>query len=399
MPLIVSCPEGCWLRMPTSRAGKIVRCPQCKSRIRVATLTNQQQDASELAPLEVSAALVDSPRVEPESKPELKSDSPSTKVESPTDEASVGDPPVAPTPVEVIESQLESPGEPTEPALVNLDFAPEDSPDAQTPSDALSFQSAIVRDDEEALKFDQALYVDGPGETPPQLEASVAAEVDDGVSDDDSEIFSLGIDLQDGPRNVSPGKPIQIQQRASRARDDRIVLARFFAICLCGIALINMVPAFNFWQNWREYSGGFAGRSQDAPLPRWIYLQIFIAAIHVMYAVFLVQINDWSSLRAVSIAMLVVAMAFGMVSTGILIGGYDGAVANFLELRGLALVRQASIWCVAMLCLSTLMSYLGGRESARWQRAEILLNEIGSAQPASGSSGNESNVDAQVGSA
>ena len=73
--------------------------------------------------------------------------------------------------------------------------------------------------------------------------------------------------------------------------------------------------------------------------------------------------------------MLVVAFVFGLLSTGLLVGGGQGAFANFLGLS-FVIVKRAAIWCVAMLILATLMSYLGGRESANWQRAEQLLEEI-----------------------
>ena len=91
-----------------------------------------------------------------------------------------------------------------------------------------------------------------------------------------------------------------------------------------------------------------------------------------MYAIFLLQVADWASLRAVSFAMLAIAMTFGLLSTGLIVGDGSGFVPKFLELEG-SLVQRAGFWCVAMLCVATLASYLGGRESARWQRAEKLL--------------------------
>ena len=36
MPLLVRCPNGCSIRVPASRAGRVVRCGQCKSAIRIA---------------------------------------------------------------------------------------------------------------------------------------------------------------------------------------------------------------------------------------------------------------------------------------------------------------------------------------------------------------------------
>ncbi|QEG20989.1 hypothetical protein [Mariniblastus fucicola] len=155
------------------------------------------------------------------------------------------------------------------------------------------------------------------------------------------------------------------ESRFRKSHDDRVVLARFLAACLVGVAIVNVVPAAIYWYRWS---------SMDVvePLPRWIYLQIFAALLHIVYAVFLVQVPDWASLRAVSFAMLAIAMTFGILSTGLIVGDGGGFIPQFLGLES-GLVRRAGLWCVAMLCVATLASYLGGRESARWQRAESLL--------------------------
>ena len=153
--------------------------------------------------------------------------------------------------------------------------------------------------------------------------------------------------------------------RFQKSREDRIVLAWFLAVCLIGVAIVNVVPAAICWYHWTVGEG-------VGSLPRWVYLQIFAAILHVVYAVFLIQVADWAALKAVSWAMLAIAMAFGLLSTGLVVGDGSGAIPKYLELQG-PLVRRAGLWCVAMLCVATLASYLGGRESARWQRAEKLL--------------------------
>jgi hypothetical protein len=155
------------------------------------------------------------------------------------------------------------------------------------------------------------------------------------------------------------------ESRFRKSHDDRVVLARFLAACLVGIAIVNVIPAVLYWYRWTALD-------QVTPLPRWVYLQIFAALLHVVYAVFLLQVSDWASLRAVSFAMLAIAMAFGLLSVGLIFGDGSDFVPQFLGLEA-AMIRRAGLWCVAMLCVATLASYLGGRESARWQRAETLL--------------------------
>lgn len=158
------------------------------------------------------------------------------------------------------------------------------------------------------------------------------------------------------------------ETRLESANSDRRMLARFFALVLCLVAIVNMVPAFYHWFHWTQMTESLA-------LPRWIYIQVFVGAIHLVYAIFLFQINNWSAMRAVSVAMLGVAFVFGFISTGLLVGGGEGNLTGFLGIP-YTLSRQACIWCVAMLCLATLMSYWGGKESTNWQRAEHLLKEI-----------------------
>ncbi len=171
------------------------------------------------------------------------------------------------------------------------------------------------------------------------------------------------------PSETSPTRSeFSLQKRAVHSRTDRILLAKIFAALLCLVATINLVPALYCWMRWVQFG-------EPVELARWMYLQVFVAALHLIYAVFLLQIPDWSALRTVAIASLVFAFVFGTVSTGLLLGDGQGLIANFLEIP-YSLTTRASIWCVAMLCLSTLISYLSGREAENWRRAEQLLREI-----------------------
>lgn len=172
--------------------------------------------------------------------------------------------------------------------------------------------------------------------------------------------------------HIETGAAVTSQQkwesRFRKSHADRVVLTRFLSVCLIVVGIVNVVPAIMFWVQFNDID-------QVDPIPRWVYLQVFAALLHVVYAVFLAQLADWSALQAVSWSMLAIAMAFGLLSTGLITGDGNGFVAKFLGLQG-AMVRRAGLWCVAMLCVATLASYLGGRESARWQRAEKLLFEM-----------------------
>ena len=170
------------------------------------------------------------------------------------------------------------------------------------------------------------------------------------------------------PENQTSNGVSAIEIRTRRANADRVTLTRFFAAMLVFVGLVNFAPAIYCWYTWSQVDIDFL-------LPRWIYLQIFIAVLHLVYAVLLLQVPDWSTLRSIAIVMLAFAFVFGLFSMGLLTTGGNGLLAQFLQVPD-SLGRQACIWCVAMLCLATLASYLAGRESNNWQRTERLLAEI-----------------------
>jgi hypothetical protein len=166
---------------------------------------------------------------------------------------------------------------------------------------------------------------------------------------------------------ATPTETKSWSQRLADANADRKVLTRFLAFCLFLIAIVNVIPALNHFQTWW-------GMGESMPLPRWIYLQFFAGCIFLLYSVFLLQVQDWSALRGVSIAMLVLAFLFGAASTALLVAD-DGWIAGVLEIP-YALSRTASMWCVIVVCLTTLISIWAGKESINWQRAERMLHEI-----------------------
>jgi hypothetical protein len=104
-------------------------------------------------------------------------------------------------------------------------------------------------------------------------------------------------------------------------------------------------------------------------------MQILVASLHVIYAIFVIQIADWSSLKAVSVVLLTIAATYGFISAALLLGGSQGIVAMWLGLPTV-MMQKASIWCVAMLLLATMAAYVCGREALAWQRTDKLYQQI-----------------------
>jgi len=133
------------------------------------------------------------------------------------------------------------------------------------------------------------------------------------------------------------------------ANRDRGVLRRVFGNLIFLFGVINMAPTLLFWNRWSE-------QILAPTLPQWVYWQIFIAAICLVYAVFLIQIADWSALKSVSIVMLVMAMGYGLVTASLVLGGAQSPAARWLSLDAQVLDRGKT-WCATMLCVATLISY------------------------------------------
>ncbi|MEL7497448.1 MAG: hypothetical protein AAFN77_07550 [Planctomycetota bacterium] len=394
MPLLVNCPTGCQIRVPSNRAGRVVRCPKCKSAIRIAAFELPFVDNGQV--VEVPAKLAKK-KSEDSNKDTDESTIEELPVENeleqldPAIQRVVKSPPRVPPVmhsrpwrrVEPLTSVQPSPD--IQPLKLEIDSAGQDTADAASDSPSSSDCEKVSSPDanadrESKPRSDKSRRQPSDAHHPlPQI-PGVAAFVDatDGTPTtskiDQNQLAAIGsaapvtkppminLDLTSRQEESTVDQK-SWEQRLTDANSDRKMLTRFLAGCLLIIALINLVPALYHWRNWS---------TDQMLLPRWIYLQIFVGAIFSVYAVFLWQISDWSALRSVSVAMLVVAFLFGVISAGLLVGG------NFASVLGVSfsLNRQAGIWCVAMLILATVMSYWSGKESANWRRSEILLHEI-----------------------
>jgi len=160
------------------------------------------------------------------------------------------------------------------------------------------------------------------------------------------------------------------EAKVAAANRDRVLLTRVFGVLICLVAIVNMAPSYLFWNRWSQ-------QIEAPPLPQWVYWQVFAAALCLVYAVFLLQIADWSALQSVSVVMLIMAMGYGLVTISLVLGEAQSPAARWLSLDGQALDRGKT-WCATMLCIATLISYLGGRESSKWKQANLLMDKINS---------------------
>lgn len=160
-------------------------------------------------------------------------------------------------------------------------------------------------------------------------------------------------------------------ERVKRSRRDRIFLTRWICGLLLLLAIVNAIPAVI-----QIYTD--VGPLAVTTIPKWIYVQLFVALLHTIYAIFLWQIPDWSSLRSIACVLLVFAAWYGFVGASLLLAGGAGQVARFLELP-FSLLQRAKIWCVAALLIELVGSYVAGIEAMNWKKMERIFLQISTA--------------------
>ena len=353
MPLRIHCPNGCLIRLPSSRAGKIVRCSICKSTLRLPEVSRSEIESGK--PIPVRAEFVGEAEDDVDQALAANGD--------PDNEAPVVQPADSNRPfVRVGIDELDSMS-----AEMGLENGPNDQASWSTTCQAIADSKGVS-------DRDQANGVGGGSA------ASESTDLDSIQVPDTVSLNQLAKQLEVGQGSttketrtaidsiaVAPSRT-DTQHVADQQKKDHKTLARFYGFCIATLGLVSLVPAIIMLIKINQ-------ADMSATTPRWIYLLIFVGALHVVYAVYLIQIADWSALWSVSIMMLVATFFYGIFSTAILLDDGFGPVVRFLQLS-VAQMRGAAIWCLIGLCFSVLTSYLCGRESLQWRRNEKRMFDI-----------------------
>ncbi len=166
--------------------------------------------------------------------------------------------------------------------------------------------------------------------------------------------------------DFSPSEKLLAQ--IERSRSDRNLAAWFIACLILVVGLANLVPAIYHWHVWSK-------DTLNVVFPKWIFMLIFIAALHLLYSLFAFQISDWSALRAVAIVVLIFAAVFVFVFSELLLGKSESKVADYINLPD-TMRKTAIVWTAVMLLMELTTCYLAARESFVWQRIEKLSSKL-----------------------
>ncbi len=158
---------------------------------------------------------------------------------------------------------------------------------------------------------------------------------------------------------------IRSDDASTRRHDDDRFMARFFGLCVGMIGLVTVLPAI---YNWVVTSQGVEFQS----VARWAWILGFIGALHLVYALFAMQIPDFGSLESLAAFLLIVTCVYGFAGMSLMLDDGSGKITSFLQVP-LAVKTRAVMWCGVMFGITALGCYLFGREALIWRRRHLAV--------------------------
>ena len=152
---------------------------------------------------------------------------------------------------------------------------------------------------------------------------------------------------------------------------DRLVAVYLLGLVLLALALFGMVPAA------MNVADVLSGSAADR-VSRWSYVLLLAGLLQLGYAAYLVTVPDWSSVWMATLLTLLLAGLYALMLAVTLLGGADHSLVINLDLADQMpppgrRFGKASAWCFAMLGLTCLFAYFGGRLGTRWHSSHVKL--------------------------
>lgn len=112
---------------------------------------------------------------------------------------------------------------------------------------------------------------------------------------------------------------------------------------------------------------------------RWALVVLLLGCVESAYAIYLLQLPDWTSVRVVAGILLCLAGLYAMGLAIVLIADPAGRLIGpgGLQLTDKLAGGRAALWCLCMVSLSAVLAFFAGRLSAHWQRAESVRRTAG----------------------
>ena len=136
-------------------------------------------------------------------------------------------------------------------------------------------------------------------------------------------------------------------------------------MCLAVMAFIGMYPAvMEVIRHYRDFD--------SRGIENWAYFVFLLSGIQLVYAIYMVQLPDWSTARVVMVISAMVSMLYATSMGMAFMADDDNAIIGALGLAAQHAEGYVSMWCCMMTLLMSLLTYFLVRTSLRWQRAYEL---------------------------
>ena len=340
MPLKVKCPEGHELTVPKQRAGSHVRCPICMQTVQI----------PEDSPTKPSTT---------RKKDKTKSDKKPKRQVKPNesaDEPKKRDPKKIKPSREASSTQRKS----AKPARVSQEKQAKEKPSIeQRKSTAPARTEAESKSRKSKLP---AREVTAPPKTSDKRRPEAIRVTEQELGDSDNG------DLHQQPvSDLASSESIDRSQVAGVEYDpSKRWTAYYLGASLALIGLLSIGPAiFEFVNSQNPVA--------PRPIERWAYAALFIGGVQLFYAIYLVQLPDWSSVWVIAVLALLIATVYAMLLGVVWFGKDDSQIINLLGLPQ-HLRDEARLWCFTMLSANGLLAYFSGREAVRWHKIYTIQN-------------------------
>ena len=131
--------------------------------------------------------------------------------------------------------------------------------------------------------------------------------------------------------------------------------------CLAVLALIGMIPCI---LEVVRHVTDFDSRGVE----NWAYFVFLVSGIQLAYALYMVQLPDWSTARVVMVVSAILSVLYATSMGVALMAADDNAIIAALGLTAQHAAGYVSLWCCMMTLLMSLLTYFLVRTSMRWQR-------------------------------
>ena len=145
-------------------------------------------------------------------------------------------------------------------------------------------------------------------------------------------------------------------------RIDHIFLLPVIAMAAGIMTLVGMFPAAaEVYRHLTDFD--------STGVEAWAYLLFLLTGIQLIYALYLVQLPDWSTTWVVMVVSAGVAVFYAGSMGVSLMAAPDNALLGSLGLAELNRAGYVSPWTLLMTLLTSLLTYFLIRASIKWQKS------------------------------